>query len=75
MQAALDSTALMLSKDLSSGVIMTSQISSRAQSYFSGPYTNTGTQSLSISATYGFNADSTSTSTRHRAVHRRLEHW
>jgi len=52
MQAALDSTALMLSKDLSAGTITTSQISSKAQSYFTGLYTNTSAQSLSISATY-----------------------
>lgn len=52
MQAALDSTALMLSKDLSSGVITTSQINSKAQSYFSGLYTNKSTQSLSVSASY-----------------------
>jgi len=52
MQAALDSTALMLSKDLSSGVITTSQINAKAQSYFNGLYTNTSTQSLVISASY-----------------------
>jgi Flp pilus assembly protein TadG len=34
MQAALDSTALMLSKDLSSGAITTSQISTKATAYF-----------------------------------------
>jgi Flp pilus assembly protein TadG len=36
LHGALDSTALMLSKDLSSGVISTSQIPATAQSYFAG---------------------------------------
>src|ERR1700733_506501 len=40
MQAALDSTALMISKDLSSGLITTSQINARAQAYLAGFYTN-----------------------------------
>ncbi len=52
MQAALDSTALMLSKDLSSGLITTSQIDAKAQSYFAALYTNTDAQSVAISATY-----------------------
>ncbi len=52
MQAALDSTALMLSKDLSSGLITTSQINAKAQSYFAALYTNTDAQSVSINATY-----------------------
>ncbi len=40
MQAALDSTALMLSKDLSQGTITTSQITAKAQAYFTALYTN-----------------------------------
>jgi Flp pilus assembly protein TadG len=52
MQAALDSTALMLSKDLSQGIITTSQVSSKAQSYFNALYTNTDAKSVSVSATY-----------------------
>jgi Flp pilus assembly protein TadG len=52
MQAALDSTALMVSKDLSSGVITTSQINAKAQAYFAALYTNKDAQSVSISATY-----------------------
>jgi Flp pilus assembly protein TadG len=52
MQSALDSAALMVSKDLSSGVITTSQISTKAQAYFTALYTNTDAQSVSISATY-----------------------
>ena len=52
MQAALDSTSLMLSKDLSSGVISASQINTQAQAYFSALYTNRDAQSVSINATY-----------------------
>lgn len=52
MRAALDSTAIMLSKDLSSGIITTSQIDAKAQSYFAALYTNTDAQSVSISATH-----------------------
>jgi Flp pilus assembly protein TadG len=52
MQAALDSTALMLSKDLSSGIITTNQITTKAQSYFTALYHNMEAQSISISATY-----------------------
>jgi Flp pilus assembly protein TadG len=40
MQSALDSTALMLSKDLSSGTITASQIQQAAQGYFTALYTN-----------------------------------
>src|SRR5882757_1270963 len=52
MQAALDSTALMLSKDLSQGLITTSQITTKAQAYFTALYTNTDAQSVSVSASY-----------------------
>jgi Flp pilus assembly protein TadG len=52
MQAALDSTALMVSKDLSSGIITSSQVSAKAQAYFSALYTNTDAKSVSVSATY-----------------------
>jgi Flp pilus assembly protein TadG len=52
MQAALDSTALMLSKDLSEGTITTSQIATKAQAYFTALYTNTDAKSVSVSATY-----------------------
>src|SRR6185503_17167834 len=38
MQAALDSTALMLAKDLTSGVITSSQINSKATAYFGALY-------------------------------------
>ncbi len=51
MQSALDSTALMLSKDLSAGTITTSQISSKAQTCFNALFTDTATlPSVSIGA-------------------------
>lgn len=40
MQAALDSTALMLSKDLTAGTISQSQISQKAADYFKGLFTD-----------------------------------
>jgi Flp pilus assembly protein TadG len=52
MQAALDSTALMVSKDLSQGIITTSDIGTKAQSYFTALYTNKDANSVSVSATY-----------------------
>jgi Flp pilus assembly protein TadG len=52
MQAALDSTALMVSKDLSQGIITTSDIATKAQSYFTALYTNKDAKSVSVSATY-----------------------
>jgi Flp pilus assembly protein TadG len=44
MQAALDSTSLMLSKDLSTGTITQSQIAAKAVSYFTALYTNRDAQ-------------------------------
>jgi Flp pilus assembly protein TadG len=52
MQAALDSTALMLSKDLAEGLITTSQITTKAQSYFTALYTNSDAKSVAVTATY-----------------------
>src|SRR5947208_17191458 len=52
MQAALDSTALMLSKDLTYGTINSSQISSKATAYFNALYNNKDANSVSITATY-----------------------
>ncbi|MGY3690423.1 Flp pilus assembly protein TadG [Bradyrhizobium sp. USDA 3240] len=52
MQAALDSTALMLSKDLTMGSITAAQIPSKAQTYFNSLYTNKDGQGASVSATY-----------------------
>jgi Flp pilus assembly protein TadG len=40
MQAALDSTALMLSKDLAEGIITAGQVNAKAAVYFAGLYTN-----------------------------------
>lgn len=53
MQAALDSAALMLSKDLSSGAITTSQLSTKATAYFNGLFTDTGVlPNATVTATY-----------------------
>jgi Flp pilus assembly protein TadG len=52
MQAALDSTALMLAKDLANGTITTSQISAKATAYFTALYTNTDANSVTVNATY-----------------------
>lgn len=52
MQAALDSTALMVAKDLSAGVITTFQINATAQQYFTALYTDKEAQSISVNATY-----------------------
>jgi Flp pilus assembly protein TadG len=52
MQAALDSTALMVAKDMSQGLITTSQINATAQSYFAALYTDKDAQSVTINATY-----------------------
>ena len=46
MQAALDSTALMLSKDLSDGTITPAQVNAKAQTYFAALYTNTDAKSV-----------------------------
>ena len=52
MQAALDSAALMVSKDLSNGVITTTDISKRAQDYFNALYTDKSAQVTSVNASY-----------------------
>ncbi|AUC96540.1 hypothetical protein CWS35_21535 [Bradyrhizobium sp. SK17] len=52
MQSALDSTALMLSKDLTMGVIKPADIPSKAQNYFNGLYTNKDGQGATVQATY-----------------------
>jgi Flp pilus assembly protein TadG len=52
MQAALDSTALMVAKDLTNGTITTSQITTTAQAYFTALYNNKDAKSVAISATY-----------------------
>ncbi len=55
MQAALDSTALMLSKDLASGKISASDVTTTAQKYFGALYTNKDATILPITATYTAN--------------------
>ena len=53
MQAAIDSTALMLSKDLTQGTITTSQIPQKAQAYFDALFTNKDAQRpITITSTY-----------------------
>ena len=52
MQNALDSTALMLSRDLAAGTITTAQIRAKAEAYFAALYTNSDAQSISVKATY-----------------------
>src|SRR6195952_4682643 len=59
MQSALDSVALMLSKDLSQSLIKASDINAKAQAYFNALYTNKDAQSVSISATYTAGTTST----------------
>lgn len=52
MQAALDSTALMVSKDLSQGLITAADVNTKAQAYFTALYTNSDAKSVAVSATY-----------------------
>ena len=59
MQAALDSTALMVAKDLAAGTITASQVNTKAQSYFAALYTNKETQNLTISGVYTAGSGST----------------
>jgi Flp pilus assembly protein TadG len=61
MQAALDSTTLMLAKDLTEGTINTSQISTKADEYFRALYTNPEAKSVTINATYTQNSGMGST--------------
>ena len=61
MQAALDSTALMLAKDLTEGTIDTSQISAKADQYFKALYTNVEAKSVTITASYTQNSGNGST--------------
>ncbi len=61
MQAALNSTALMLAKDLTEGTITTSQIAAKADAYFKALYTNPETKSITITANYTQNSGNGST--------------
>ena len=61
MQAALDSTALMVAKDLTEGTITTSEISTKSDAYFRALFTNPETKSIAITASYTQNSGSGST--------------
>jgi Flp pilus assembly protein TadG len=52
MQAALDSTALMLSRDLSQGLVAPSEINARGQSYFAALYNSSYTKPVAITTAY-----------------------
>jgi Flp pilus assembly protein TadG len=52
MIGALDSTALMLSRDLSEGTITTSDIATKADAYFKALYTSTDAQNVTVTASY-----------------------
>jgi len=52
IQTALDSTALMVAKDISSGSITAGQVQSTASNYFKALYTNADAASVSVTATY-----------------------
>jgi Flp pilus assembly protein TadG len=64
LQSALDSTALMLSKDLTDGRISSSDIDAKAKSYFTALYTNKDSTVISdnIHATYTPKDSTTGTS-------------
>jgi Flp pilus assembly protein TadG len=55
MQAALDSTVLMLSKDLSQNLITADQVNAKGQAYFAALYTNNETNAVTVSASYSVN--------------------
>ena len=52
MQGALDSTSLMLSRDLAQGTITAADIGAKASAYFKALYTSTDAQGVTITATY-----------------------
>ena len=52
MQSALDAAALMVSTDLANNRITSSQITTKAQTYFAGIYTDAEAQGVTISASY-----------------------
>lgn len=52
MLGALDSTALMVAKDMNNGIIAQSAISSTAQSYFNALYQNSDAPGVAVTATY-----------------------
>lgn len=52
MQAALDSAALMVSRDLSNGIVAAADIKTKSQAYFEALYKENGATLLSFDATY-----------------------
>jgi Flp pilus assembly protein TadG len=52
MQAALDSVSLMLSKDLTDGIIQPSDINAKAQTYFAALFNNNDAKAVTVTATY-----------------------
>ena len=52
MQGALDSTSLMLSRDLAQGTITAAELPAKASTYFKALYTSTDAQSVSVTTTY-----------------------
>jgi Flp pilus assembly protein TadG len=61
MQAALDSTALMVAKDLTDGRISTSDVNSTAQKYFGALYDNPDAKAVTVKASYTQNTGNGST--------------
>jgi Flp pilus assembly protein TadG len=55
MQGALDSTALMLSRDLAEGTITTADLTSKAQAYFTALYTSTDAKNPTVTVSYAPN--------------------
>jgi Flp pilus assembly protein TadG len=62
LQNALDSTALMLSRDLSAGAIAASDIPTKGQAYFTALFSNKESTNVTVTATYT-QASSTNNST------------
>jgi Flp pilus assembly protein TadG len=58
MQSALDSTALMLSRDLAEGTITTADLTTTANKYFQALYTSTDAPNPTLTATYSTNSSS-----------------
>jgi uncharacterized protein YegL len=52
MQSALDSTALMLSRDLAQGTIALADLNTKANAYFTSLYTSKEAHDVTVSATY-----------------------
>ena len=61
MQAALDSTAVMLGKDLSDGTITKEQVNAKAVTYFAALFTNPDAKSVTVDASYTANTSVGST--------------